>query len=511
MSTYADSELLATNVILTGSTGFLGKSVLREFRGRVEAGVLHRVNLFLPIRGDTRKGLSGQDRCETIAREHGFFYSDSESCEKPGLENDSPVQICVRWIDPTLGADAWPAEINLVLLSAFDTAFDRPLGIMLNSSVRPIVEVLRSVADDIHKSQAQKRWPALSQVVLVSTAYVQPPLPFVRRGIDGDRVGAWAPQNLWGKESVNKLYERLVGIDDLTIEFARTLLPNLPGQTTYNSYIFCKTLLEAVVDNDPRFEVFSQKNDLTFTIVRPSIVGASLDGKYYSAKSPGCAALLLATSQLAGRGSAWWGSIDLVPVCRVAKAIVLAAAIDNISESSNEVNWVVADSLVGSSKPKIRYVTNGLSFSTIVLTRACGKLLCTAWPKQLLPIIQQFEIIFVSVLFGSVKAGEQIRSMYHHYSYFTTNTFDFPTVIGLNIPDMIMETKGGEESSMWVQRYFKEQREVQMKKSNMKVYVLVILSLITCYLISNFFFSSNLPGSVFDDHPRNDTMILSQF
>lgn len=485
-----------TNVVLTGSTGFLGKAVLREFRDRVEAGVLKRVNFFLPIRGDPRIGITGGDRCETLSKEHGFFYSHTKLCDLSNSQKDALPKICVQWLDPTLGADAWPRETNIVLLSAFDTKFERPLRHMLHSSVRPVVDALRTVAEDITKNQS-KRWPNLDQIVLVSTAFVQPPLPYIRRGVQGERVGAWAPAKSWGNESVDKLYDRIVQLDDLSLDMAQKLTPNLPEQTLHNSYIFCKTLLEALIDSDPRLAVFSQSPDITLSLVRPSIIGASVDGQHYSLKSPGCSVRFLGHIQLVGRAAPWWGAVDLVPVCRVAKGIVIAAGIDNVNANDLDVNW--ADSgVVRDNKARIRYVTNGLSYSLVVLSKACGKWFVYCFPRNMMPLVQLFERILVTVLFCSFEYGAQLQMYYHLYERFASNQFDFPTVLGLNIPAILAESesdssgkKGSATSSCdWVHVVFKEQLDAftkentdRIKKNKGRILLFSFLALFVSYLL----------------------------
>jgi len=438
-------------ILLTGATGFLGNSILLDIKSRVEAGEISNVKLFLPIRSKNR--INGETRCEELTRELGL----------------SVHGITVIWIDPIKGTNSWPREINSVLLCAFDTNFNRPLNEMFLNSVYPIIETLRAISKDTSKT-SDNRWPHLKKIVLVSTAFVQPPLPFLRRS--SGNIKEWAPIEVWNNDPVflyNNLMELASKNEDITsvpTNMFMEKLPKLHEHTRVNTYIFCKTFVEAMIEYDRELRGLGK----IITVVRPSIIGASMDGTQYSIKSPGCSSMLVASNQLIGRGVKWTGSIDVVPICKVAHVIVDASRISdsnpdfkNLKEQNNYIRQGTVESKY-SQIAEIQYITNGFSFSTVVLNASCGKWFSIAFPERLIPFIQILECVLASLFFFTRKAGKRLKQFYHSYDYFSSQTFDFPTVIGLDVPSHILKCTQNKFKPIdpkycathWMQRYYQD-------------------------------------------------------
>jgi hypothetical protein len=201
-----------------------------------------------------------------------------------------------------------------------------------------------------------------------------------------------------------------------------------------------------------------------------------------------------------GRGTPWWGSIDVVPVCKVANAILKAANVDDCSGSGKDdtsLNWsstAISDAI---GRTKIRYVTNGLSFSAPALNKACGKWFVSAYPKPILRAIQQVECALLSLIFFSWQAGAKLQLFYHLYDYFASHTFDFPTIVGLNVPAMLLDELSDEtvtETSLhmtsWVKRHFKNEhakkKNDQTLNSVVMRHTLILLPLFGSFLYTLF-------------------------
>ena len=231
---------------LTGGSGYLGGEIVRALA--LNERTVH-AQVLVPVRD--KAGKTGQERFDPL-------FSGGRN----------PHQHA-RWVAP---AEPIPDDAEVVILNAFDVAFHKDIARVLRESVAPTLALLEEC------SKLSLKTGKLRKVILVSTAYVQPPLPFKR--CDGPITpfhGAADPWGLYGK-----LLNGEMGWQDLVDD------KDNDSHFTTNAYIYAKTLLEHLV---------ATFKDLPCTyIVRPSIIGPSRCGKRGNAASPGCASAKLMDS-----------------------------------------------------------------------------------------------------------------------------------------------------------------------------------------------------------------------
>ena len=184
---------------------------------------------------------------------------------------------------------------DTVLLNAFDVAWHTNVQQTLTENVQPMLAYLDECA----------QLPTPPNVVIVSSAYVQPPAPhppvpgLVPMELASD-VETWYQALLTGTLDWDSLHTDAAGCHDHTVT---------------NSYIFAKSLMEHLV-------LARYGDSMPITIVRPSNIGPSCDGHHgvHGTFGPQLFASVLQTPYfrflLAG------GGVDVVPVCGVADVIV---------------------------------------------------------------------------------------------------------------------------------------------------------------------------------------------
>ena len=257
---------------MTGSSGYLGGEVMKALRD-TEATADMRV--VVPIRN--KGGETGPERFEQL-------FGGREGAV---------------WADP---AAALPETTEVVIMNAFDVAFHQDVQRVLRESVAPMLALAEECI------ALKKKLGKLKRVVVVSTAFVQPPLPYKR--CDGPIVpfgGAVDPWPLY--------YSLLKG--EKTMEDLRKDPANNP-HNCLNAYIYSKTLCE---------HLLATYADLPIVIVRPSIIGPSSDGKRGSPRTPGCASIDIMLSPL-GRFMPSTGIADNIFVDDVAKRVVDGVTMD---------------------------------------------------------------------------------------------------------------------------------------------------------------------------------------
>ena len=236
--------LLGTMVTyLTGGSGYLGGEIVRALALNERSA---NDEILIPVRD--KRGKTGQERFDAL-------FSDGNSLHKH-----------LKWVAPE---DPIPDDTEVVILNAFDVAFHKDIGRVLRESVAPTLALLEQC------SKLSLKSGNLRKVIVVSTAYVQPPLPY--RRCDGPITpfnGAADPWALYGKLVKGEMnWQDLVDCKD-----------NDPHFTT-NAYIYAKTLLEHLI---------ATFTDLPRTyIVRPSVIGPSSCGTRGNPASPGCASARL--------------------------------------------------------------------------------------------------------------------------------------------------------------------------------------------------------------------------
>jgi len=257
-------------VYLTGSSGFVGQMIVRccESLGSI-------VKVYCPVR--EKQGASGKERFQ-------------------GLFGSSKKTVFVETTDPL------PSDVTLVILNAYDVRFFTPLDTKLKGSVEPMLRILEQC----------RGHPLVRGISVVSTAYVQNPLPFKQPEIN--RI----PFELADIMSASKLYHGLVtGV----ISFDKILEDHgkeLSHHHKWNLYAFSKHIMEHVVH-----ETFA---DLPICIVRPAIVAPSRDGTYGHDSSDGFPLFLKIAQSPLIRFPRNEGKLNIVFVEDVASDIIEAAS-----------------------------------------------------------------------------------------------------------------------------------------------------------------------------------------
>ena len=263
------------DVYLTGSSGYLGGEIVAALR---DTAATAGMRIVAPIRN--KRGATGPERFEQLFGGRENFHN-------------------TVWADP---AAPLPDTTEVVIMNAFDVAFHQDVQRVLRESVAPMLRL----ADEC--VALKKRMGKLQRVVVVSTAFVQPPLPYKR--CDGPIVPFGGAADPW------PLYHSILKgektMDDLRKD------PRTNPHTTLNAYIYSKTLCE---------HLLATYVDLPIVIVRPSIIGPSSDGKRGSPRTPGCASIDVMLSPL-GRFMPSTGIVDNIFVDDVAKRVVDGVTMD---------------------------------------------------------------------------------------------------------------------------------------------------------------------------------------
>ena len=231
---------------LTGGSGYLGGEIVRALA--LNESTAH-AEVLVPVRD--KGGKTGQERFDAL------FTGGRNPHEH------------TRWVAPE---EPIPDDAEVVILNAFDVAFHKDIARVLRESVAPTLALLEECSRQSLKNGK------LRKVIIVSTAYVQPPLPFKR--CDGPITPFHGAADPWAL--YNKLLKGEIGWQDLVDD------KDNDSHFTTNAYIYAKTLLEHLV---------ATFNGLPCTyIVRPSIIGPSRCGTRGNAASPGCASAKLMDS-----------------------------------------------------------------------------------------------------------------------------------------------------------------------------------------------------------------------
>ena len=122
---------------VTGASGFLGGQIVRDLRSALPAA-----RVYLPLRA--KKQESAAARFAALFGQHG------DSCVL--LETTAPI----------------PRDTTHLILNAYSISFKGDIADVLRANVAPMLALLDQC----------KQLPRLVSALVVSTAFVQPPLPF---------------------------------------------------------------------------------------------------------------------------------------------------------------------------------------------------------------------------------------------------------------------------------------------------------------------------------------------
>jgi nucleoside-diphosphate-sugar epimerase len=357
------ATLTGLTCYITGASGYLGGDLVRDM---VKEGYKR---MYVPVRN--KKGESGQDR---------FNKLYSEELRDAG----------VTWCDP---CEPIPADTQVVMLNAFNISFGLDIQSSLLENVAPMLPLLEQC----------KGLPNLEHVMLVSTAYVQPPnkcdcgknCPSVKRTHGLIPFG--------GAKDPTALYQSLIEGKTKWKDLEEDPL-NHP-HTTENAYVYSKTLLEHMV-------MQKYGKDLPITLFRPSIISCSSDGEHGSRFTPPCG---LAQVFRSAGGRLFYKAetnVDFVFVDYVSKLA--------IKTLSKPFVWKKEGATVvmatGSS--------NTTKWQFIHETKYEGKTMYYPASRTVFNVLRFLEILCYRVFIGA-KMARIMTIVYDNYDHFCQHEWDF--------------------------------------------------------------------------------------
>lgn len=341
------------NIYLTGSSGFLGQEIVRK--------TIDEANkVYVPIRD--KYGKTNTERFNEI------FPKNDDS--KLILKNTN---------------DAIPDDTNIIILNAFEVKFTGSIREKVIQNIEPMIKLL----------DAAKSLPNLKKVIIVSTAYVNPPSP-VKYNEGLVPLGTFDPI---------KLYDDILN-EKITIEKI-SLDPKIDSHFTENSYVFSKRLMEHVIS-------IKYDNDLPITFIRPSMISVSSCGTYGNGTFGAllCAKLALYPFPLT--------TFDMVMYDHIHVDDVAYGIVKSIETKSKFVYLSCGPKI---NAPKFIYSLNKRR-----------KILFFKSTKYMFVIkmIRSFEYLIIMSIYGRKKANH-MKSIYNNYDYVFQNEWIFPETVSLNI------------------------------------------------------------------------------
>eukprot|EP00656_Telonema_subtile_P024710 TRINITY_DN26886_c0_g1_i1.p1 TRINITY_DN26886_c0_g1~~TRINITY_DN26886_c0_g1_i1.p1 ORF type:complete len:462 (+),score=54.99 TRINITY_DN26886_c0_g1_i1:92-1477(+) len=344
-------------VYLTGGSGFLGGQLLRDLTASPE----RFGKIYLPVR--TKKGMSGQERFDALFGAYG--------------------KTCVY----CNAADPIPQDTTTIILNAYSISFQNDVQDTLRDNVAPMLALLDQCV----------KLPDVRHVVAVSTAYVQPFLPFKM---------CKAPIPCHASQNPEKAYQDVLSGK---ITWAQLQADPVNHQhTTQNAYVYSKTLMEHVVTH-------RYKDSLPLSIVRPSIISCSSDGSYGSRFTPPCAMGMLSQSKVA-RCFPGTAHADHVHVDHVSQFLLDTAS---AVKTRGEVPVCLATGNSAIIVPDFKHNLQG--------SAGCYSLFfdlrkpVNVW---LIWLLRTVELLVYRVVLGK-KMASLIGTVYYNYDHFLTETWDF--------------------------------------------------------------------------------------
>lgn len=352
-------------VYLTGSSGFLGGYLARDFQADDQIR-----KVYCPIRA--KKGMSGKDRLKELL----------------------PYEKCT-FVEPTAPI---PDDVTHVILNAYNTRFDEEHRAKLKGNIEPILETLEQC----------KRHSKIQGICFVSTAYTQPPLPFKR--YNGNYLPLLLDEaNDEKKVTATEIFDKILRMDD---NFTITdVLPDLHEYYANNSYIFSKHLLETMLGE--------KYADLPISIVRPSMIAIpkSLD---YGLTTKAAVPLLMQLSQhwicMAPKTN---GNVNVVlmedATCDVKEAVFERAKPAELNEYGRYIHTTIASCGYSDDNDPITFFKNGAPHVPRMFNIR---------PEWMLNFVRNVEYFFAWVIFGK-KAAHLLHVVYDNYDFYMDNTWDF--------------------------------------------------------------------------------------
>lgn len=402
-------------IYLTGSSGYLGGYLCKEFE---TDGTIAKV--YCPIR--TKKGMTGPERLAKL-----LPYS---KCTYVGIQE--PI----------------PDDVTNVILNAYSTRFDESLGTKMEHNVEPIFALLDQC----------KKHKTVQSAVFVSTAYVQPPLPYRRHA--GSRLPLLLISDEEKKKaspwkSARQVYDALYAVKD-DEEAVEKLIPDLHPYYKTNSYVFSKHLLEHILEEE-------YMKHLNICIVRPSMIAPprTLD---YGLLTKAAAPLMMQLSQLpiifAPKVN---GKPNVVFLEEVLSDIVIA--MDNRCKGKKEIDLISSTGLdndiptmwniAAPHIPRLMHLRDG-------------------W---LMESIRSTEFWVVYLILGS-KYANLLKAVYENYDFFLDHVWDFEKRHKFPVVDEMYKSK-----EIYLRNFAMEKKKERLLKNGGKDYDSLYMYLLAAVLV----------------------------
>ena len=327
-----------------------------------------------------KKGLSGQER---------FKAEGLDKIEKTVFVSDM---------------DSLPSDVTLVILCAYEVKFHNPVDEILKGSVAPILRILDQCEHAQH----------LRGICLVSTSYVQNPLPYKRP--DGNRI----PFVLREHTSATELYESLVGGSLSWEQVKEKYDSDLSDHHKINCYAFSKHIMEHLVHE--------KYPHLPISVNRPSIVAPSRDGSYGHGVQAGLSLFMELGKSPILRFPRNEGRLDIVFVDDVARDILHGASKlakpAAISESTGEYFHPVYLSTTSSEFSCLSL----FEFSLRKVKRFDVR------RKRVRSTLRKLELALVALAFGRRKA-KFVGRIYNSFDPVMANIWDFESTHSMKVSE----------------------------------------------------------------------------
>jgi fatty acyl-CoA reductase len=414
-------------ILLTGASGFLGKVILYELMRRKEE--LNVANVVVVVRGKGTRTAEDRFRKDVVS-------SPAFASLLPGWDS------IVRVLDGDLAHAAFGQsdaerellkDITHVIHSAAAVSFTLPAPVAANANITTCVNLLA----------ATKACTKLERIVYVSTAYTTP-----------HHDGRIAEALVKLPKPANELYEMLMAGQQKDEE-----LLAITGHP--NTYTMTKTVAEHIVAE--------RRGNVPVTIVRPSIISASLQHPMPawidSTAGFGAFAMLIGLGHLRAVIGQPQARLDLIPVDEVTRCVL-----DEMVQTQTELT--VVHSVSGKHRAPTVHESWGeiqrhFAQNPVQRRPVRGYLGPAGSAFQLADIVHHRMPMAIASVGSPVrkrqakKLASRIEYLNEVFPYFTTRTFDFdlsprqkePFIPGYNAREYVVTICRG------VSRHLLDQRD----------------------------------------------------
>lgn len=366
-------------VYLTGATGFVGGMILKVCDADSSIS-----KVYTQIRD--KNGSTGLER---------FKAEGLDKFNKTSFISDT---------------DSLPSDVTLVILCAYEVKFHNPVDKIMSGSVAPILRILDQCEQVKH----------LRGICLVSTSYVQNPLPYKRP--DGNRI----PFALREHTSATALYESLVE-GSLSWEQVKEKYNNeLSDHHKINCYAFSKHIMEHLVHE--------KYPNLPICINRPSIVAPSRDGTYGHGVKAGLSLFMELGKSPILRFPRNEGRLDIVFVDDVAKDILLCASELAKPASISEIT--------GENFHPVHLSTTSSEFSCLSLFEFSERKVkrFDVRTKVVRSVLRKVECSMVALV-RDKRTAKFLRGIYHNFDPVMANVWDYEATHDMKVSEFHEFTK----------------------------------------------------------------------